>query len=454
MKTRKSIMVAMAVMLVMTWVPVTYGAVSPEEAAKLGTTLTPFGAETEGNKDGTIPAYTGGLNKPPANYKMGSGVRPDPFASEKPLFTINAQNMAQYADKLTEGTKAIMKKFPTFRIDVYKTHRTVAYPENVLKNTVRNAMKATTHNDGLSISGARAGIPFPIPKDGYEVMWNHLLRYLGRAWEYKYESHVVDSNGRLIITSQCLIQSESPYYDEDQTRPDADLYWKSRVMWTGPARKAGECMNLFDSINPFEKERIIYQYLPGQRRIKLAPEVAFDGPSTNTGGNCTYDENMIFNGSMERYTVKFIGKKEFYVPYNTYKATYTITLNELLGPNHVNPDVLRWELHRIWVVEGTLKPGKRHIYPRRVLYIDEDSWTAIAGDNYDANGNFFNINFNLLTQNYDMQTSNSIHAVNYNMTKGLYINNLWAGNGGFIRAAAVHPERDWSPQTMAGSGLR
>jgi hypothetical protein len=454
MKTRKSIMVAMAVMLVMTWVPVTYGAVSPEEAAKLGTTLTPFGAETEGNKDGTIPAYTGGLNKPPANYKMGSGVRPDPFASEKPLFTINAQNMAQYADKLTEGTKAIMKKFPTFRIDVYKTHRTVAYPENVLKNTVRNAMKATTHNDGLSISGARAGIPFPIPKDGYEVMWNHLLRYLGRAWEYKYESHVVDSNGRLIITSQCLIQSESPYYDEDQTRPDADLYWKSRVMWTGPARKAGECMNLFDSINPFEKERIIYQYLPGQRRIKLAPEVAFDGPSTNTGGNGTYDENMIFNGSMERYTVKFIGKKEFYVPYNTYKATYYPKREDLCGPKHLNPDLIRWELHRLWVVEMHLRPNKRHIYKKRVNYVDEDSWTILANENYDAHGNLFKVSYAMQTPNYDLTSNFSDFIVSYNMISGSYFTDNWLGGGGYSRTAKVRPDRDFAPSTLTQWAIR
>ena len=38
-------------------------AVSPEEAAKLGTSLTPVGAEKAGNADGSIPAWTGGIPK-------------------------------------------------------------------------------------------------------------------------------------------------------------------------------------------------------------------------------------------------------------------------------------------------------------------------------------------------------------------------------------------------------
>jgi len=192
---RQHLQTVMMLILVMIWAPHGFAAVSLEEAAKLGTTLTLFGAEMAGNKDGTIPAYTGGLTRPPASYKLGSGIRTDPFAGETPLFSINAQNMSQYDDKLTEGTKAIMKRFPTFRIDVYKTHRTVAYPDFVIRNTAKNAVKAMTANDGLSVGGARAGIPFPIPKDGHEVMWNHLLSYKGRATRVQFDAYLVDQVG-------------------------------------------------------------------------------------------------------------------------------------------------------------------------------------------------------------------------------------------------------------------
>ena len=85
--------------------------VSPDEAKQLSDTLTPWGAEKAGNKDGSIPAYTGGLTKPPASYDPAKkGMLPDPFADEKPLYSVNAKNMAQYADKLSEGVKAALAR--------------------------------------------------------------------------------------------------------------------------------------------------------------------------------------------------------------------------------------------------------------------------------------------------------------------------------------------------------
>jgi hypothetical protein len=98
--------------------------VTADEAKQLGTTLTQVGAEKAGNKEGTIPEYTGGLTTAPAGFDKGKGVRPDPFASEKPVASIDAKNMDKYADKLSEGTKALMQANADYRIDVYPTHRT------------------------------------------------------------------------------------------------------------------------------------------------------------------------------------------------------------------------------------------------------------------------------------------------------------------------------------------
>ena len=139
-------------------------AVSADEAKQLGTTLTPVGAEKAANKDGTIPAYTGGL-KAPAGFKAGSGIRPDPFASEKPRLVDRRQEHGQHADKLTEGTKELLQAYPTMRVDVYPTHRTVALPQRVLDNTAKNATGAKTVNGGVALENVLPGYPVPDPED-------------------------------------------------------------------------------------------------------------------------------------------------------------------------------------------------------------------------------------------------------------------------------------------------
>jgi hypothetical protein len=394
------------------------------------------------------------LTTPPADYKPDSGVRPDPFAFEKPLFSINAQNMNQYADKLTDGTKALMKKVPTFRIDVYKTHRTVAFPEYLLKNTAKCAVNATTYNGGLSIKGCRAGYPFPIPKNGYEVMWNHLLRYTGLADELAFLNYIVDANGKLVLSATGTYIEEFPFYDEDATRPDANKVWKVVNYFTGPARRAGEIAYLIDDMNPYEIPRIAYQYLPGQRRIKLAPEFAFDTPFFGSGGANNFDEYFMFNGSMERFDMKLIGKKELFVPYNCYKAMYCPEVEQLFGTKHWNPDLVRWELHRMWIVEATLKSGKRHMYQKRYIYIDEDSWHAVTSENYDAKGFLCKVNFAPQTPHYDRAVPYSLGSFYYNMVSNIYTGDYLTIAGGYVRQAKLRPQRYWTPANIAAGGVR
>ncbi len=445
-------MIVMA--LTMISVSLSFGAISSEEAAKLGATLNGVGAEMRGNPEGTIPPYTGGLTKPPANFMPGSGVRPDPFADEKPLFSINAQNMNRYADKLTPGTKALLNRFQSFRIDVYKTHRTVAYPESVLKSTAKNAVKATTFNGGLSLKGAHGGYPFPIPKDGYEAMWNHQVRFLGRTAEAKYTSWLIDYSGALLLLEQVSRWHEWPYYDEDRKNSDSSLYDKVRTLTMAPGSKAGQIAAQINPLNLSEKDPVSYSYLPGQRRVKREPNIAFDSKPDGNYSNYCVDEASIFNGSMKRYNWKLIGKKEIYVPYNAYRAVYTSKRENLYGARHLNPDVVRWELHRMWVVEATLRTGQRHIYPRRTFYIDEDSWTVLTGENYDAQGNIYIVHFAYQAPNYDVPAPNASFTTAYNFNNGSYSGSEWLGEGGYLREGKVAPESDWTPEGIVSIGNR
>lgn len=449
MKLRKNLM-AIGIMLACTGSAL--AAITPEEAKKLGTTLTAVGAEKAGNKDGSIPAYTGGLTTAPAGFNKGSGLRPDPFAAEKPLFVIDQKNMSSYADKLTEGQKTLLKKYPSYHINVYKTHRTAAFPKYVLDNTVKQAVTTKTTNNGLTLVGAHAAYPFPIPKTGFEAMWNHLVRFNGANLEHFPRSWVVNAAGRPTMTYQMVETLNWPYWDNNQK--SSELYLRLKDICTGPPRNTGEMLLLYDAVDSYGKGRRAWQYLPGQRRTKLAPDIGFDTPNTQLNGATTYDEWSLFLGSMERFNFKLLGKKEMYVPYNDYKLVYNSKADQMLTPKHINPEYVRWELHRVWVVEADLKPGKRHIYSKRVFYLDEDSWTALASDEYDARGQLYRSAFMYFVQNYDYPAPYGFTHGFYDFNSNIYTLDVNIAENGGIKYKAVAPDRDWGPDALAGSGIR
>jgi hypothetical protein len=429
-----------------------HAGVSADEAKALGTKLTPVGGEMAGNADGTIPAYKGGLTTPPADFKAGSGIRPDPFAGEKPRVVIDAKNMSTYEGQLTEGAKALLTKYPTFHLDVYPTHRTVAFPQFVTDNTRKAATTAKTSNDGRSFEGAHAGFPFPIPKDGYEAMWNHLVRFNGVAYDAKYRNLTVDSSGHASLTTEGNSVQEYPYWDTAQA--DSDTYWRIKLSYTGPARRAGEALQLFDPLDLGTKDRRAWIYLPGQRRVKVAPDLAFDTPNPGTAGSTTFDDTFIFNGSMDRFDFKLVGKKEMLVPYNDYRAVYQSKQDELLTPNHLNPDLVRWELHRVWVVEATLRAGKRHVYSKRTFYLDEDSWAALASDEYDGRGQLYRAGFAYMAPSYDVPAPYTDMFGHYDLIARIYSLTGYTAETGGMHQGKPRSEREWSPDALAGSGIR
>ncbi|MFO1392864.1 MAG: DUF1329 domain-containing protein [Steroidobacteraceae bacterium] len=429
-----------------------HAAVSTEEAKQLGSTLTATGAEKAGNKGGSIPPYTGGLTVAPAGFKKGDGIRPDPFASEKPLFSIDAKNMSQYADKLTEGSKALLTRYPSYRMDVYPTHRTVAFPEAVVDNTLKNATQAKTTDGGVGIRDAYGGVPFPIPKDGYEVMWNHLLRYSGQAYVTQTQAYNMDQSGRAVLATQATTTQQFPYYDPRKTA--TEIYYMIRVEYTAPARRAGEALLVKEPLNYMEKGRRAWQYLSGQRRVKLAPDVAYDTPNPANVGMETYDDAFIFNGKMDRYEFRLVGRREIYIPYNAYKLVYQSKREDVLRPNVVNPDFVRWELHRMWVVEATLKKGERHIYAKRRFYIDEDSWVALACESYDARGELFRTGFAQMAPSYDVPASYTDTQVSYDFTAGTYSLSRYRTVNGGVRYIDALPETFWTPDSLVGTGIR
>ncbi|WP_409311757.1 DUF1329 domain-containing protein [Pseudomonas putida] len=430
-------------------------AVSPDQAAHLGNNLTTLGAEKAGNADGSIPAYQGGLLTPPASYQSGASMRPDPFASEKPLLVIDGRNADQYKGQLTATTLELLKRYPSYHVDVYPTHRSVALPQAVLDNTRKNATGAKSQEGGTAVDNVLPGIPFPIPQNGAEAMWNFLLRYQGVSMTAKYDSWNVDAAGKPTLSTTGQAHISYPIY-EDMAKPIGakDTYYQMKLVYTGPARRAGEAMMLRDAANPLVQPRSAWQYLPGQRRVKLAPNLAYDTPNPGTSGSGTYDDVFVFNGALDRYDWTLVGKQEMYVPYNTYQLTYNTDVKQLITPNHLAPQFVRWEKHRVWVVEGKLKDGARHIYHKRRFYLDEDSWIALASDQYDARGQLYRGSFAFLTQSYDKQTPDATPFMIYDLIGGTYNLNGVVGAYGGIRYIDPLSKTQWSPESLAGNGIR
>ena len=448
--------IAAALTVALTTVPV-QAKVTADEAAKLGTELTPLGGEKAGNADGSIPAWTGGITSAPAGYSAGD-FHPDPYAGEKPEFVITATNYQKYGDQLSEGLKKMFETYPdTFKLPVYKTHRSASNPQFVYDATKENATRATLLDDGNGMAGAAVGIPFPIPANGLEAIWNHIARYRGPAVQRNGGQAAVTAGGDYNVIGfdeQLLIQ-----YSQENATPESLLennvlfMFKQKV--TKPARLAGTALLVHETLDQVKEPRKAWTYNTGQRRVRLAPNIAYDTPGTAADGLRTTDDFDMFNGSPNRYNWELKGKKEMYVAYNNYTLHGdTVSYEDILKPNHVNPDLTRWEKHRVWVVEATLKEGLRHIYQKRVFYIDEDSWQIQLADMYDNRGELYRVAVAYGVNYYEVPTQWSTLDVYHDLNSRRYLA-IGLDNEEKMYDFSITPrEAEFTPQALRREGMR
>lgn len=422
------------------------------DAQELGKSLTQFGAIKAGNAEGTIPAYEGGYTKIPEGFKPDSGFWVDPFKDEKPLFRIDATNVDKYADKLSEGQKMMLKKFPDYYFDIYPTHRTTAYPKDVLDATVRNGSATCILKEGLAVDPAcRGGLPFPLPKTGNEVMWNQQLRFrVGHGYSTTSSSNswVIDANGVVTKSAEQATFEEAPWYQVNQADRDPMMYSRVFSLNGYPARRAGEVVGLNDYLDPGAKPRRSWSYSPGQRRVKLAPEFNYDTPVASQGGVTLFDELQMFSGAQDRFDYKLVGRKEMYIPYNDYKFYFDAKQEDQFKGHHVNPALERWELHRVWVVEATLKPGMRHVYSKRTYYLDEDTFGAGLYDAWDKSGALYRSIFLGGIQMYDKTIPYNVKNVVYDFNKGMWALLNDGLKGGYKISDTPRPEREMNAEAI------
>ena len=400
--------------------------VTPAEADKLKGELTPVGAERAGNKDGSIPKWEGGLTKAPACYKGVPSRYCDPYPEDKAKFTISKANLEQYKTKLTEGQKALFAKYgDSYKMNVYPTRRSGAFPDFVYEATYQNALNAELGGGGESLSGAILGIPFPIPKTGNEPIWNHKLRFRGDGSERWNIQAAVTTGGDFNLVK--IREQVKFLYDSRTLKPEqlnnVGIYFLQIV--AAPPRLAGTITLVHETLDQVKEPRRAWQYNPGQRRLRRAPNVGYDNPGTGADGLRTNDQTDTYNGATDRYTWKLVGKKEMFVPYNSYGLhSSKLKYADILKKGHINQELPRYELHRVWVVEANVKPGTTHIYKKRVFYVDEDTWQIVAVDIYDARNSLWRVQESHIIQVYDggaRLTHGSVLETVYDLQSGRYL---------------------------------
>lgn len=361
-------------------------------ANRLGQDLTPMGAEKAGSSAG-VGSWSGQrIDGSDLLQGYDGGALPNPYASDKPLYTITAANAGDYDAQLTTGQKAMLATYPdTYKLNVYESRRSCTYPDFVYKAAKRNAEVGKVVDGGNGISESIMASPFPIPSSALEIVWNHTLRYRGErvARDFNYAAPTASGDYTLTYTRDEIVFS---YSDAQNSRAeDLDNISIWFVAYTSaPARRAGNVVLVHETLNMAKEGRKAWTYSPGTRRVRRAPNIAYDNPVTNGDGLGTSDQYDGYNGAPDRYDWTVAEKTEKLSQQNNYQAVLT-PYEELLQAGHANQDVMRYELRRQWVVEGNLKGNARHIYAKRVLRMDEDSSQMSAGEMYDGRGELWRI---------------------------------------------------------------
>jgi len=426
-----------------------WASVSPQQAARLGQDLTPVGAEQAGNASGTIPAWRGGISEPIAGYSLGD-FHPDPYGKDRIKLVINAKNWQSHEKYLTPGQIALLEAYPSYAMHVYPSRRSAAYPEFVYDAVKNNATSANLLKYGTGVSETIMSSPFPIPQSGVEVMWNHTLRYRGLRWEYTSSSVYSASSGDQTVSTR-EFKYFWAYSQPGVSLDDIDnkiFYLKRKTL--SPASLAGSLTLVHETLDQVRSPRKAWVYSPGQRRVRRTPNLSYDSVEPNTNGIRTIDQVDMFNGAPDLYNWKLIGKVEKYVPYNAYKLHEAgLKVKDIAGKHYINPNLVRYEPHRVWVVEADLRVGVSHIFQKRRFYFDEDSWQILTLEEYNKDNELVRHSESHTINYYDIPMVFPTVGVTYDLEDGRYF-----AEGLNNERGPINTNVDFKRREFTSSGLR
>lgn len=428
-------------------------ALSDVEVERLGQDLTPVGAEKLGNGD-DIPAWRGGLKKD-ESLKPGE-FHPDPFRADQPLFRITAANIDQHQERLSHGQQVLLKTFPDLFFEVYPSRRSASYPDYVYQAVKDNASSAELLKYGSGVTGATMSSPFPMPQNGLEVLWNHTLRFRGHSFSFSdYTASVLKSGNRsdTLRDHQYFFNYSVPGISPEDL--DNKIFFLKRKT-LAPSNLAGRIALVHETLDQVRSPRKSWLYVPGQRRLRRTPDLSYDSPDESTNSVRTVDQVDMYNGAPDYYNWKLIGKQELYIPYNAYKLHQgDLTNDEILLEKHINSGLLRYEPHRVWVIEATLRVGFDHKYAKRRYYVDEDSWSIVVAEEYSESGELLQVTEAHTINFYDIQLVYPTMEVTYDLEDGGYFaEGLDNERGSTLNFSESYTKRNFSTGTVRREARR
>ncbi|WP_286261349.1 DUF1329 domain-containing protein [Thalassotalea atypica] len=431
--------------------------VSPADSAKLSKELTPVGAERGANADGSIPAWDGGIKAAPAGYTPGDH-HPDPFSGDKVEYTITSANVGEYKELLTPGQVKLFETYPdTYKMNVYQTRRSASFPEHVYQASIDNAARAELVEGGNGITQAAVGVPFPIPSTGLEAIWNHILRYRGEGLTRQGGQAAPTAGGdyTYIGFDEQLMLPYNVKGAAPEKLQESNILFKFKQKVSSPARIAGTALLVHETMDQIKTPRQAWTYNTGQRRVRRAPNVAYDAPGTASDGLRTTDDFDMYNGAPDRYTWTLKGKQELLIPYNDYRLhSDSVKYDEIIQPGHINPDLVRYEKHRVWVVEANLKSDTRHTYKKRVFFIDEDSWQIAVTDIYDNRDELYRVGVAHGINYYEVPTQWSTLEVFHDIQARRYIAIGLDNEAEMYDFSATLEDKSFTPAALRREGRR
>ena len=360
------------------------------------------------------------ISSPVENYNLNSNEYINPFIDDEIQLEINISNYENYLAYLTEGQIAMFETYPeTFVMYIYPSRRSCAVPNEVYD--LSKSGNANMIADGEGVDGVVGSIPFPDASEPLHHVWNHILRYRGVDIVGGAPYYVVNPDGSMTqgageaIAKNCW----NPFVKESYCE---GLQGMLMQKVTHPPRLADASLLVIESLNALDSPRKAWVYDPGTRRVRRAPNIAYNYLGSATQGLSTADSFDGFNGAKDRYNWTNVGTELKFMPYNVYDF-YNADRKEVLTNFHVNQKYMRYELVKVNIVRADIKSDKRHIYPHRVMYFDADSYGMISEEVYDGKKEIMNYRELPLMNFYDEPACLAVHSATYNFATRRYLLN-------------------------------